>query len=205
MKINNWNRLRIVLLASTVCAIGAATGDITQSEREQALKYLAETRNGVIDTVKGLSEAQLNFKPAPNRWSVAETLEHIALTEGLFVQSIRPQLENSPASPPKNNPKDVDDMILTKVPDRSTKFQAPPPLVPTGRWTSAVTLEHFLANRDQTISFLKSSSDLREHRVDHPVLGSLDGYEWLLTIAAHSDRHTKQILEIKADPNFPTR
>jgi hypothetical protein len=66
-------------------------------------------------------------------------------------------------------------------------------------------LEHFLANRDQTISFLKSSSDLREHRVDHPVLGSLDGYEWLLTIAAHSDRHTKQILEIKADPNFPTR
>lgn len=205
MKINNWNRLRIMLLASTVCAIGAARGDITESERERALKYLAETRNGVTDAVKGLSEAQLNFKPAPDRWSVGETLEHIALTEGLFVQSIRPQLENSPAWPPKNNPKDVDDMILTKVPDRSTKFQAPPPLVPTGRWTSAVTLEHFLANRDQTISFLKSSSDLREHRVDHPVLGSLDGYEWLLTIAAHSDRHTKQILEIKADPNFPTR
>jgi hypothetical protein len=31
----------------------------------------------------------------------------------------------------------------------------------------------------------------------------LDGYEWLLFIGAHSERHTKQILEVKADPNFP--
>jgi hypothetical protein len=203
VKSKNWNRLQKMLLASILFAVGAAGRDITQSEREQALKYLADTRDSVTDAVKGLSEAQLKFKPAPDRWSVAETLEHIALTEDLFVHSIRPQLENSPASPPKNNPKELDDMILTKVPDRSTKFQAPPPLVPTGKWTPAATLEHFLANRDQSISFLKSSSDLREHRVDHPALGSLDGYEWILAIAAHSDRHTKQILEIKADPNFP--
>jgi hypothetical protein len=39
--------------------------------------------------------------------------------------------------------------------------------------------------------------------VDHPVLGPLDGYEWILAAAAHSERHTKQILEVKADPNFP--
>jgi hypothetical protein len=31
----------------------------------------------------------------------------------------------------------------------------------------------------------------------------LDGYEWMLLIAAHSERHTKQILEVKADSNFP--
>ena len=31
----------------------------------------------------------------------------------------------------------------------------------------------------------------------------LDGYEWLLYIAAHSERHTKQIDEVKADPHFP--
>ena len=32
---------------------------------------------------------------------------------------------------------------------------------------------------------------------------SMDGYQWILAAAAHCDRHTKQILEVRADPNFP--
>jgi hypothetical protein len=36
-----------------------------------------------------------------------------------------------------------------------------------------------------------------------PVLGPLDAYQWILLISAHSERHTKQIEEVKADPNFP--
>ena len=36
--------------------------------------------------------------------------------------------------------------------------------------------------------------------------GSLmDGYQWILTAAAHVERHTKQMLEVRADPNFPTK
>jgi hypothetical protein len=31
----------------------------------------------------------------------------------------------------------------------------------------------------------------------------MDGYEWVLTAGAHTDRHTRQILEVKADPRFP--
>jgi hypothetical protein len=34
-------------------------------------------------------------------------------------------------------------------------------------------------------------------------LGKLDGYEFLLFTGAHSERHTKQMLEVRADPNFP--
>ena len=43
---------------------------------------------------------------------------------------------------------------------------------------------------------------MRDHVADSP-LGKLDGYEFVLLIAAHSERHTKQINEVKADPNFP--
>jgi len=42
-----------------------------------------------------------------------------------------------------------------------------------------------------------------QHVFDHPALGPLDGYEWVLAVAAHTERHTKQILEVKADANFP--
>jgi hypothetical protein len=34
-------------------------------------------------------------------------------------------------------------------------------------------------------------------------LGELDAHEWMLFMASHSARHTKQIEEVKADPNFP--
>jgi len=39
--------------------------------------------------------------------------------------------------------------------------------------------------------------------VEHPALGALDGYQWVLFLAAHGVRHTKQILEVKAEPCFP--
>jgi hypothetical protein len=35
------------------------------------------------------------------------------------------------------------------------------------------------------------------------VFGPLDGYDWILAVAAHTARHTQQILEVKADPGFP--
>jgi hypothetical protein len=42
------------------------------------------------------------------------------------------------------------------------------------------------------------------HAVEMPPMGQQpDGYEWLLFIAAHSRRHTEQLEEVKADPNFP--
>jgi hypothetical protein len=42
--------------------------------------------------------------------------------------------------------------------------------------------------------------------VDSPLGGpKLDAYEWVLFVSAHSQRHTKQIEEVKADPNFPKK
>jgi len=51
---------------------------------------------------------------------------------------------------------------------------------------------------------LKTTTGLRDHVTDSP-MGKLDGYEFVLLIAAHSERHTKQINEVKADPNFPKK
>jgi hypothetical protein len=176
---------------------------ITPAERENALSYLTQSREGVVAAVKGLSEAQLKFKPAADRWSVAEVVEHLALIEEIVNQGVLGKLSGAPAPTAGWDAKKVDAMVLAKVPDRSTKFQAPEPAVPTGRWTPAETLEHFLAGRAQTAAFLKSAPDLRGHVVSHPVFGAMDGYEWILAVAAHTDRHTKQILEVKADPAYP--
>jgi hypothetical protein len=90
------------------------------------------------------------------------------------------------------------------IPDRSQKAQAPEPLVPTNRFGSYDgSLKHFVASRATTEEFLKTTPGLRDHAVDSPMNMKLDGYQFILLIAAHSERHTKQILEVKADPNYP--
>jgi uncharacterized damage-inducible protein DinB len=200
----NRNTLR-ALSPALFLTVLAAGQDLTSSDREKGLRYLAETRNGVVEATKGLSDAQWKFKPGPDRWSIAEIVEHLALVENFLLENVRPQLASSTAVAPDRDLKQVDANILAKIPDRSTKFQAPPPIVPTGRWTPQVALDRFLASRQQTVAFLKSDADLRGHVVTHPVAGPMDGYQWILSIAAHSERHTKQILEVKADSGFPEK
>jgi hypothetical protein len=176
---------------------------LTQVDRDKGVAYLDQTRDGVVAAVKGLSDAQMKFKPAPDRWSVAETLEHIALAEDFLLQNVTEKIMKAPAGAADRDTTKIDAMVLAMIPDRSHKAQAPPPLVPTGRWTPAETLDHFLKSRSRTVAFLESQSDLRAHVTDSPMGQPLDAYEWLLFVAAHSERHTKQINEVKADPNFP--
>ena len=58
-----------------------ATPELSPADRESALKYLESTRQGVLDSTQGLSTNQWNFKSAPDRWSIAEVVEHIAAAE----------------------------------------------------------------------------------------------------------------------------
>jgi uncharacterized damage-inducible protein DinB len=176
---------------------------LTHADREKAAQYLQQTRDGVVEATKGLSEAQMKFKPAPDRWSAAETLEHITLAEDFLLLNAKDKIMKAPAGTADRDTAKIDALVLAMVPDRTQKRQAPGPLVPTGRWTPAETLDHFLKSRAQTVEFLESTPDLREHVADSPLGQPMDAYEWLLFIAAHSQRHTKQILEVKADPNFP--
>ena len=63
-----------------------------------------------------------------------------------------------------------------------------------------------LESRARTIVFVSTTQeDLRDHFMDHPVFKTLDTYQGILLTSGHMRRHTAQILEVKADPNFPKR
>ena len=80
MRNRSLNCIVIAVLAVTgVAAVSAQ--ELTEAEKERALQYLESTRRDVLDATKGLSEAQWNFKPGPDRWSVAQVMEHIAAAE----------------------------------------------------------------------------------------------------------------------------
>lgn len=179
---------------------------VTAADREKAMQYLEKTRQAVVDATSVLTEAQWNFKAGPDRWSVAEVTEHIAAAEDFIRGNIEEKVLNAPPRTDGGNAAEVDAMVLQVLPDRSKKFQAPEPIKPNNRFGSPEgSLKHFAESRAKTEALLKDHADLRAHATDSPLGKQLDGYEWILFLTAHSERHTKQILEVKADPNFPKK
>ena len=184
----------------------AESATLTTEERNKAVEYLKETQKDFLAAIAGVSEAQWKFKAAPDRWSIAETAEHITVTEEMIWKLISDTIMKSPAAPEKKaEVKGKEETILKMIPDRSRKAQAPEQLRPTGRWaTQAALTKDFDAIRAKEIAFAtETKEDLRSHFGDHPFLKTMDAYQWLLFNGAHCKRHTAQILEVKADPNYP--
>jgi uncharacterized damage-inducible protein DinB len=192
-----------LLAAGWVATAPARAQDLTPADKERAMQYLESTKKNIVEATKGLSAAQWNFKAAPDRWSVAETMEHIAAAEDLIRGMIIEKGMKGPAEAGRDIKK-TDDAVVAMIPDRSHKAQAPEPLKPTNRFGSPDgAVKHFLESRAQTEDFLNNTPDLRQHVSDSPLGMKLDAYEWVLFLTAHSERHLKQIQEVKADPNFP--
>src|SRR4030081_2831776 len=108
--------IAIVLLCA---ATSAFSQTLTAADRHRALQYLESTKQGVLDATAGLSEAQWNFKPAPDRWSVAEVTEHIATAEGFLRGMIVEKVMTAPPRPDGEDVKAIDEFVLAAVPDRT--------------------------------------------------------------------------------------
>src|SRR6266478_5229132 len=161
MILNTLRRIAPMLAACTgVCAYGADQ-QLTSSELEQGRLYLQQTRSYVVGATVGLSEAQWKFKPAPDRWSIAEIVEHIVLVQELELGPIREQLAKAPAASADRDYKKVDAIVVNK-------FQAPEAFQPAGRWAPSVALDRLLKNYGRLIEYLESTPDLRQHTLDAP-------------------------------------
>src|SRR6202795_1500546 len=96
------SKCTLVLLWAVCSAVAAKAQDVSQADKERALQYLESTKKGVLDATKGLSDAQWNFKPAPDRWSVAEVMEHLAAAEDMLRGMTQEQIMKTPAAPARD-------------------------------------------------------------------------------------------------------
>ena len=198
------NLNRTVIMGAFALAMAFAE-PLSQTDRDKAMSHFHATRKVFLDSVAGLSDAQWKFKPGPQRWSIAECAEHIAVSEDALFEMVK-QVVRLPAEPAKKAMvRGKDEMILRTMPDRSVKAQAPEFLQPKRRWPDRQSLvAHFKESRDRNIAYLQTTGDdLRGHFLEHPAFKTLDTYQMMLLISAHCERHTLQIDEVKKDPNFP--
>ncbi len=180
---------------------------ISKAERKSAISIMKDTYKDAVKAISGLSDAQLNYKAAPDKWSVNDCIFHIAASEKLL-WSLFEATMNAKANPDKRSEiKFNDEQVINMVEDRSTKVKTSKPLEPNNTGFNSLNdaLADFKTNRMNHIKYMKSTTeDLRNHVAQLP-FGWIDCYQLYLFIAGHNNRHVQQINEVKADAGFPVK
>jgi uncharacterized protein YciI len=174
---------------------------MTNEERDLLVSHLEKTKRNFLDSITGITDAKWRYKPSPEKWSVAECAEHIVLSEELLF-GLSQKLLKDPFGPrPASSTLENDRKIIAAIEDRSQKAKAPEPLVPSGRFaTPADANREFTRLRDSHIEYARGTKDeLRTHSSASQLFGTIDAYQYLLFMSAHSARHTAQIREVRAD------
>jgi len=198
-------RLLLTLLVITGLAGTLNDTSLSHKERKTAINLMKDTKTDVLKSVKGLSEAQLNFRAAPDRWSIKECAYHIAISEKNLWDIMEATMKNPPNPEKRSEIKMTDEQLIKMMEDRSFKVKTQEAFEPknTPYKTLDDALEAFKTRRVDHIKYLKSTTeDMRNHVMQMP-FGWLDCYQLCLMIASHSNRHTQQINEVKTETNFP--
>jgi uncharacterized damage-inducible protein DinB len=157
------------------------------------LAVLEDGRQDVLAALQGLTDAQASRKPAPERWSPLECMEHIVTVEDRFLGWIA---TGTPIEPVQDDEKAA--KLFGMVTDRSFKAQAPEAVIPTGERfrTVAEAVEAFNAARDRSVQIVRARGmELLGVGVKHGRFGEMNAAELVQLIAGHARRHAAQIRE----------
>ena len=167
----------------------------------EALDYLDSERAELRAAVELIPPALRDQPPAPERWSVAQVLQHLALIENRIVPLVNkliagaragglgPELETSPI---------LNSRHAAKIADRSFRVTAPAETRPPADVDAASAWAALEQSREALKAAVVSGDGLAlsEVKHPHPVLGEINLYQWILFVGSHEVRHTAQVREI---------
>ena len=180
---------------------------MTVDEREFVVGELRASEARLMEAVRGLTEEQRRFREGPERWSIAEVVEHLVVWESFMLGAITGALDGSAAPEKQAEVAGKDSLVLGLAGSRDKPLKSREAARPTGRWSDfGEMLAEFRVRRARTLEFAESTqADMRSHFFAHVAFGDLDCYQWLVAMGQHTLRHVAQIEEIKGVlPDRPT-
>jgi DinB superfamily len=172
---------------------------MTQRDREHLIAHHEMTAKWLVDEVSPLTTAQLNFRMTPDRWTIAEVVEHLAIGEPIYWKLFQDGMKQ-PGHKLERQATDAD--VLWYGIDRTRHEKTPAKQDPKGENIDVhKALADFEKLHASMLDYARSTDeDLRAHTV--PDWG-VDAYQCLLEISTHAQRHILQIREIKANAGYP--
>ena len=172
----------------------------THPRLQELFAYLRIRRAALREAVDAVPAEVRGERPDPDRWSVAEVLEHLALVEGRFATVIGDRLTEAKAgglAAEVDTGSIVGSYDVAPLLDRTDKHVAPDVVMPRGAvWQSAWT--RLEAVRDAFLDVYLAGDGLALGDVvhHHPRIGKLNLYQWGVWLGGHEARHTEQVHEI---------
>ena len=177
-----------------------------KQQMEEAFSYTEERHLKLKDAVGDISQAQADFKPSTEEWSIGEVLHHLSLSGGGLLTLVRGLCDGTAKIPPLVG-KDGSDKFLAGVADVNITGKAPaqPNAIPThgqpiGELMGA--LDGLLSSAEEDLTQYRDT-DLSQTKSPFATFCDLDVYQWVKFCGAHEARHLPQIDRIKTSPGYP--
>lgn len=163
--------------------------------------------------VAGLSEEQLNWKPALDRWSIAQCFAHLTVATEKFgpylTAAIARGREQYPVKmSPSYQPSWLGGWLIKQLlPEATRKVPAPKIFRPSETEAIHGALDHFLSQQRAFLEFVRQAEglDYNKTKLRSPVT-ALMRYSladaFVITVV-HGQRHLAQARRVRETPGFP--
>ena len=168
---------------------------------EELLSHLEANRATLHAAVDAVPSSLRETRPAADRWSVAEVLEHLGRVEEQLTRLLSAKLSEARLTgvlgpEPESGP--VIDSSWDLLLDRRRRITAGDRVLPKGEMDAATALATLDTTRARLRDLVVAHDGLSLGAVSHPhpAFGMMDGYQWFTFIGTHEARHAAQIREI---------
>jgi DinB superfamily len=207
-KIKKYCKMKSILFVLCLLASSSAWAQkafLTTEQRLFATDYLNKTKEEFLKSIEGLTNEQLTFRNKKDKWCILDCAEHITLAEQTLANVVKKQLKEPADSLKTSHLKMTEKKIITRLNFRLVKVKSPEIIKPSGHFENIEAIKKaFITQRDSTINFVNTTNDpLHFHFWKHPATGTIDLYQTIILMSAHTKRHILQIEEVKRASKFP--
>ena len=173
------------------------------SNTSELLARLDQSREVLRAAVAAIPAELRDRRPAPERWSALDVLEHLSLAEERFRALVGKAIDEARAAglgAESGVRAALPTDIAERVSNRQNRRDAPEFIHPRGGIDEAQAWAAFDRAHEGFRGVLTAADglSLNEVIVAHPALGPLNAYQWAELVARHEERHAEQIREAGA-------
>ncbi len=183
--------------------------------REEVLKLRDDVLSIAEDARREfgkLTSDQLNWKPGPERWSVAQCFDHLLTANTAYFPIFQSIVENRKQTRFVERlpglPKLWARLLINSLdPSNVKKMKAPTSFEPSSSEVSSSIIEDFASQQSQIAETMDKTKDMTLDKIiiTSPALSivtysALDAYRIMVV---HERRHFQQAGRVLNDPNFP--
>jgi hypothetical protein len=186
---------------------------LNTTELLEGLKKDAEKNiSSVQHFFEALRSSQLNWKPSPDKWSIAQCIDHLNVYDKLYLIRFRKVLITGKKqffSKDHYKPSLLGNYFIRQVDPKlgTQRYTAPAVFQPSQSEVEPGGLLEFIRLQRLLIDIMEKAKryDLKKNRVATPVtdLVRLRFGDAMIVVVRHDQRHLQQALRVIENPGFP--